>query len=365
MGALATALYAAAHAWQGRRSDALAHAALAFALVAAVTLVNPYGPRYLGFLFHAWSLDRSGIGEWEPLLAGPWRAGTAALAAVAALSTGLALRVLLGSLRAGPRSSSSSASPDPTHPLAPALVLLLVVAMSLLARRIHPFMALCLALFLPPLAGPRASRNFLGRAALGAAVALPIAACVAAALLLWKAMPARPVLRSFVPDERSRVEPRYRYPVGAVRYLRESPYGGRLLNPFTPGEFLYWTLYPKFRVAIDGRYEEVYGREQFLWITRFYSEHDPGRVEQLAESSQADVVLLASGAPAHAALSGSRRWRVLYDDGFWALAGRRALVEAHPPFRFEAPPRRRPPTIADFFTPADRERFAGYPARFR
>jgi hypothetical protein len=233
--------------------------------------------------------------------------------------------------------------------------------MSLLARRIHPFMALALALYLPLLAPGVLSRWAAWRAALAACAALPIAACFAAGLLLWKALPARPILRSFVPDERARVEPRYRYPVGPVRYLRASPYAGRLLNPFTPGEFLYWTLYPKFRVAIDGRYEEVYGREQFVWITRFYSEHDPGRVEQLAESSSADVVLLGSGTPAHAALSESRGWRMLYDDGFWALAGRRALVEQHPPFRFEPEPRRGPPTIASFFTPADRERFAKYP----
>jgi hypothetical protein len=226
-------------------------------------------------------------------------------------------------------------------------------------------MALTLALYLPLLAAPAAQRLLLGRAALGAAVALPLAACVAAALLLWKGLPARPVLRSFVPDERSQVFARYRYPVGAVRYLREAPYGGRLLNPFTPGEFLYWTLYPKYRVAIDGRYEEVYTREQFLWVSLFYSERDPGRILQLAESSAADVVLLRSGAPAHAALSASPDWRVLYDDGFWALTGRRALVERHPAFRFEAGPRTQPPTIASFFTPEDRQRFTGYPPGFR
>jgi hypothetical protein len=205
------------------------------------------------------------------------------------------------------------------------------------------------------------SRWDAGRAALAAAAALPIAASLAAGLLLWKVLPARPVLRSFVPDERSRVEPRYRYPVGPIRYLRASPYAGRLLKPFTPGEFLYWTLYPRFRVAIDGRYEEVYGRDQFLWITAFYAEHDPGKVEKLAQDSSADVVLLGSNTPVHAALSESRAWRMLYDDGFWALAGRREWVESFPSFRFEPEPRRIPPSIASFFTPADLERFAGYP----
>jgi hypothetical protein len=364
MGALAVALYAAAYALLRRRAEAISHAALALGMIVAVTLLNPYGPGYLGFLLHAWSLDRSGISEWEPMLVGRWSSGTWTLAALAALSAGLALRTLVRGWARGelwPRKTSSAPSSNGTHPLAPALVLLLVVGMSLLARRIHPFMALTLAFYLPLLA-PEAGRAFRpGRTADVAGVAIPIAACIAAGLLLWKALPARPVLGSFVPDERSRTLARYRYPVGAVRYLREAPYGGRLLNPFTPGEFLYWTLYPKYRVAIDGRYEEVYTREQFLWVSLFYSERDPLRIAKLAESSTADVVLLRSSGPAHAALSARPDWRVLYDDGFWALTGRREMVERHPPFRFEAGPRQAPPTIASFFTADDRKRFAAYP----
>jgi len=366
MGVLAVALYALAHALLRRRADAVSHAGLAVALVAAVTLVNPYGPRYLGFLLHAWSLDRTGISEWQPMLAGPWSLGTVTLAAVAALCAGLSLRALARGWAGGevwPRRSASSGVSDAQHPLGPALVLLLVVGMALLARRIHPFMALTLALYLPLLASPAAGWPAVrpGRTALAAGVAVPIAACVAAALLLTQVLPARPILRSFVPDEHSRVEARYRYPVGAVRYLREAPYGGRLLNPFTPGEFLYWTLYPKYRVAIDGRYEEVYTRGQFQWVLMFYAERDPRRVEQLAASSAADVVLFRSRTPGLAALAASPDWSVVYDDGFWALAGRRSTLQRHPPYRFEPRPRSQPPSIASFFTAADRERFATYP----
>ena len=107
----------------------------------------------------------------------------------------------------------------------------------------------------------------------------------------------------------------------------------------------------------------MYTRGQFLWVTLFYAERDPGRIVQLAESSAADIVLLRSRTPGLAALSASPDWSVVYDDGFWALAGRRRTVERHPPHRFEAGPRPPPATIASFFTPADRERFAGYPRR--
>ena len=113
MGALAVALYAAAYALLRRRAEAISHAALALGMIVAVTLLNPYGPGYLGFLLHAWSLDRTGIGEWEPMLAGRWSPGTWTLAAVAALSAGLAFRTLVrgwaerNSGREGPRALDS------------------------------------------------------------------------------------------------------------------------------------------------------------------------------------------------------------------------------------------------------------------
>jgi hypothetical protein len=365
MGVLAVGLYAAAHALLGRGACAVAHAAAAAAMFAAVALANPYGPAYLGFLLHAWSLDRTGITEWEPMLSGPWSLGTVTLAAVAAVAAGLALRALVRAWTQGavwPRRGAEPDGSEAQHPLGPALVLLLVVGMALLARRIHSFMSLTLALYLPLLASPAGGWPIRpGRMANLAGVAAPIAAGLAAAALLAFALPHRPILRSLVPDERARVEERYRVPVGAVRHLRDAPYGGRLLAPFTQGEFLYWTLYPKFRVAMDGRFEEVYTREQFLWVALFYGERDPARVLKLAEISTADVVLFPSRAPGLAALAASTDWSVVYDDGAWALAGRRATLERHP--RHHPAPRAPapPPTIASFFTPADRARFAGYP----
>jgi hypothetical protein len=181
MGVLAVALYAVAYALLRRRADALRHAGLAAALVAAVALVNPYGPVYLGFLLHAWSLDRTGISEWQPLLAGPWSPGNLTLAAVAALGAGLALRALVHGWRSGEirlRAAGQPRATDARPPVGPALVLLLVVGMTLLARRIHPFMALTLALYLPLLASPSGGRpSRPGRAALVAGVAVPIAGC--------------------------------------------------------------------------------------------------------------------------------------------------------------------------------------------
>jgi hypothetical protein len=365
MAMLAVLLYAVGAALLGRRGESALHVALALGMLAAVAFLNPYGPRYLAFLLHAWSLERTGIREWEPMLAGPWSAGSVLLACVAALGAALALRTFVGAWRQGaawPRRTSPASANAAFAPLAPALVLLLVIAMALLARRIHSFMSLGFALYLPVLAAPLGRAARLPRWAVRAAgVGVPIAAGLAAAVLLAGPLRGRPILHSLVPDESSRVELRYRFPVGAVRYLREAPVGGRLLNPFTPGEFLYWALYPKFRIAIDGRYEEVYAQAQFLWVSLFYAERDPARIVRLAADSTADFVLLRSGTPGLAALAANAEWRTVYDDGVWALAGRRALVDRPPAFRFERRPPGPAPTIASYFTPADRSRFASYP----
>ncbi len=369
MGLLAVGLYAAAALLERRLGAAALHAGVALATVVAVGLANPYGPAYLGFLLHAWTLDRSAITEWQPLLAGPWSFGKAYLAAMVGGAALLALHTAWRALRRG-GSWPLAPGADPgsrgeSSVLAPALVVLLVVCMALLARRIHSFVALALAFTLPVLLPPAAARR---AAATGGwtervlGVAVPLAACVAAPLLLATVLPARPVLRTFVPDELSRgVDDRFRYPVGAVRYLRGSPYEGRLLNPFTQGEFLYWALYPRFRVAMDGRYEEVYEQEQFRWVQRFYGLADPARSVALAEASGADFVVFRSGSPGRVALAATPEWSTLYDDGVYTVLGHRRATERHLRFRAGGPRPLERPTIATFFTAADRARFADYP----
>ncbi|MDJ0851213.1 MAG: hypothetical protein QNK04_22805 [Myxococcota bacterium] len=369
MGLLAVGLYAAAALVERRPRAAALHLGVVAATVLGVALANPYGPAYLGFLLHAWTLDRSGITEWQPLLAGAWSVGQAYLAALVGVAGLLALRTAAVAVwRGGLWPLPARPAPPGPHrgsDLAPALVVLLVVCMALLARRIHSFVALTLAFTLPVLlpatvaARERLERGWPGRLF---GVVLPVAACVAAAVLLGTVLRARPVLRTFVPDELSRgVDDRYRYPVGAVRYLRDSPYEGRLLNPFTQGEFLYWALYPRFRVAMDGRYEEVYSQEQFRWVRRFYGVAERKRSAALAAQSGADFVVFRSRGPGAAALEAHPDWWTVYDDGVYAVLGHKRATERHLPFRGGGPRAPGRPTIASFFTAADRARFAGYP----
>ncbi len=371
MGVLGVACYAASEAFLGRAKRAGIHLIVGAGLLASVAISNPYGPRYLEFLIHAWTLDRSGITEWRPLLHGfPALAPELAIAALAALAAGsLALRGAVRALRERgaargsqpPGATGNGARPD----LAPSLVLGLVVSMTLLSARIAPFLALALAAYLPLFvvrpAGPSEppTRAWIGRLA-----GWWIPAAVSVAALLGLALQERPLLRTIVPQPGTPgTSLPWQYPLGAAEFLRGSAYSGRLLNPFNKGQFLYWTLYPRFRVAIDGRYEEVYTRQQFRDAYRFYRRSEGERPEAVvedAERSGADFILCPSRWRAKDVLDRSESFELIYDDGTFALLARGDGSHARAPVE-RGPGTRQPATIATVFEAGGRERFAGYP----
>ena len=185
----------------------------------------------------------------------------------------------------------------------------------------------------------------------------------------WSRLSAgRPLLASELPSDRTAVTARHLlYPEGAVRFLRDSPWSGRLLNPFTQGEFLYWTLYPRFRVAIDGRFEEVYDPAHFREVYAFYHHFDPKRPERLAEFAErsgADLVLFRTTFRNLRVLARQPEWTTVYRDAAFALLARRELVE-RTPHRPDAPASGARPasTIANYFDAegAPLKRFSGYP----
>jgi hypothetical protein len=383
MGVLALGCYAAAEAVGGRIGRAAAHALAAAGIFVSVAFANPYGPAYLEFLLHAWTLDRSHIVEWRPLLDGfPALSFETSIAAAAALvAAGLALLGIVGALRERwaalrERGGWSAIHAPERERLAASLVLVLLVVMTLLAVRIAPFLALALASYLPlfarrnPVAGESASRagprGFTIPAWLHRPLGAWIPAAATGAALVGLALQDRPLLRTLVPHEDTRGEslPK-QYPVGAAEFLLASPSSGKLLAPFNKGEFLYWTLYPRFRVAMDGRYEEVYTQAQFREVHRFYRRRKgepPEAVVGDAERSGADFVFCPSRWSAKPVLARSDRFDLVYDDGTFALLARTHGPGPLPRFQRRAQGARRPPvTIAAVFASGEGSRFADYP----
>jgi hypothetical protein len=267
------------------------------------------------------------------------------------------------------RARVDAARPDA---LAPSALLALWIAMTLIAHRILPFLTLTLVAFLPvysrlwwPSSGPleraRVQATRLSRTPIAAAVLVLLLGAGAAS---WARLSAgRPLLASVLPSERTAPHARhFLYPDGAVRFLRDSPYGGNVLNPFSQGEFLYWVLYPKFRVAIDGRFEEVYERRHFREAYDFYHRlpREPERVVEFANRSGADFVLFRTTYRGLPVLARDPGWVTIHRDASFAVLARREVVERQPPAPAAPVHGASASTIADFFD-AGARRFSAYP----
>jgi hypothetical protein len=121
------------------------------------------------------------------------------------------------------------------------------------------------------------------------------------------------------------------YPVRAVEFLAHSPFHGRLFTPFVWGQFVYWRLYPRFRVSLDGRFDLSYPVPTAEWLNSFYTTN--GLDWSVPLQSGADLILLDKDFYwAHPDASGRldipAPWVVVYDNPrFAVLAHPRALPQ--------------------------------------
>ncbi|PYM66835.1 MAG: hypothetical protein DMD79_02190 [Candidatus Rokuibacteriota bacterium] len=110
------------------------------------------------------------------------------------------------------------------------------------------------------------------------------------------------------------------FPAGATAYLRSHALPGRLLNEYIWGGYLIWSLYPDYRVAIDGR-AAVYGPRRFGEHVIVVDLHPGWR--GVLDRLGADVAVLRSGSPLVRLLEASGDWQPLYADPLATLLQRR------------------------------------------
>ena len=200
-----------------------------------VSLLNPYGLSYWRYLVAALTMDRPAVVEWSPLpLTSLWGALAILFASVFAI----------GAARAEPR--------PPPEAWALAVVSFLGALQS---RRFLSVFVLTMAVYGTPsvraLVAPLRRRIPAGPfpwRAIGHALVV--------VLTLVTAQQAFMRLRDFAQEGVSFE----RFPVDAVAWL-EARGGGDLLVHFNHGSYALWRLFPKYRVSVDGRYEEVYPQE--------------------------------------------------------------------------------------------------------
>ncbi|MDT8437178.1 MAG: hypothetical protein RRA92_10545 [Gemmatimonadota bacterium] len=294
----------------GALRDGLRFAApllLAAAACALVTLVNPYGLEYWSYLRDALTMDRSThIGEWGPLWGQPRLLAWVAMVAVAWL------------LSLARRFRTREREVPPEAVLLPAVSLAFAVDSNRLAAAFLVTVAVFGADSLEPLA--RRVARF--------AQAVPVAWRRSLALVGVPSLLALGIPAASVALGRGGPALRYdMYPVHALEWLRESRPGGNVLVRFDLGSYALWRLHPRFRVSLDGRYEEVYPQSTFDDVKRAFAPGADGHEEAFARV-RPDFIVLSND---HEAASRPRmfgeEWAVVYrDEAFTILAEARGNV---------------------------------------
>lgn len=116
------------------------------------------------------------------------------------------------------------------------------------------------------------------------------------------------------------------YPTGAIDFLAGSSESGRLLIDFNNGSFALWRLYPRFRISLDGRYEEVYPESTVREVSEALLYNTTEGKRALAKVDPTHILIPSNylqsvGIP-------SPDWRIAYDDRTWAVLRKGQAPEA-------------------------------------
>ena len=182
--------------------------------------------------------------------------------------------------------------------------LLVVVILPILARALHEALTeRAPAVIVRTGVHPR-------RAVLGAtALALAFAA--------WWAYPAQGV-GNLVP----RLGVAGTFPAGAVEFLKRTRPAGPLFNDYGWGGYLIWSLYPDYRVSIDGR-AAVYGPRRFAEHLEVADVRP--RWRSTLDRLDPRLAVVQARSPLVIVLKASSDWQVLYEDRIAVVLGKREV----------------------------------------
>ncbi len=353
---------------------ALPYLTAAAAIFIGLGFLNPYGPDYWGFLIHAWTLDRSHIGEWNPL-----QINNVGFIEVQVLIVLLLLGLLIrfaGDLQCRKLAGNDpqqAAYPESLRAIAaPVLVILMMVFMSMRGVRFQGFLAFAAISYIPVLFPPTFWKLLYPQAIVGRLSGyvplirnlLPGVLLVGSLVgLVYIPFHSIPLLSVTMDDDMTlKQEVPLRYPLAAIASLRASQLHGNLVVIFNLGEFAYWALYPRFKVSMDGRYEEVYSQTEFLRNYHFYDRHHLMNSQKNTtgiENTNADFILTEPTIGGTAMLAKNPAWELLNGNQYFVLFGKKSTLAKQPPYKVQGSAFAiKRYTIQDFFHPEDLKRFA-------
>ena len=103
-----------------------------------------------------------------------------------------------------------------------------------------------------------------------------------------------------------------RFPVGSFEFIRQNGLSGNLATGFDFGSFAEWKLYPRCKVMIDGRYEEVFPNDVFDLAMQLSIRQ--GQWWEVVRRFPTDIVVLPKQGYSQADLGYLRGWVPVYQD---------------------------------------------------
>jgi len=315
----------------------------ALGMLGALSVCNPYGIKYLNFLWHAWTLNRSRIGEWSPVQLDSWYYHGLQILMVVALSVTI---LQIGHWKERKKVPDS---------FTPTLAVFIFCLMVWKAIRMEAFFAFtCIAYapvivqdlkpYLSRLSISIFSKNYFAKLDSGGRYTQLLVGMKAAfsktipAFILGGSLLTLIYLhftldlgRLVLNDELTKTDvTQFRYPVGIIDALKKSGYHGNLMTHFDVGEFAYWTLYPQFKVSLDGRYEEVYTQAQFFKNQYFYDKKDAFQAQEHARvlaEQPVDYLITEPKLPSTVIILNDARWKMLGGNDYFLVFANRTRIK--------------------------------------
>lgn len=271
-------------------------------VLSVLLAVTPYGLSYVLYLWRALSMPRPRITEWQMLVQ---RADITFLVAY-----GICVMALLyASIDSALRRRKLSFG---------VLILFFLSVQAYLHVKFIPLFGIASLCYLPDLL----QTTPLGRKV--AAINRDWRDLAAGTWLIWFGLLLLTAINSgagswdlLVPGEPvPKIEDSRTYPVGAVNYLHDHRFTGRLMTPFDYGAYVSWRLFPLVRVSLDSRYEAVYSEEVFNKNLDFYSAKAGWQSTLSRYPTDAVLVPTAEPVAAHMTETG---WNRVYSDSHFEV----------------------------------------------
>lgn len=285
-----------------------------FLAAALATFINPYGWEYWRYLIMAVSMPRPEITEWVSAFQA-YRQGVffnefMVFFLIAAFALFISVRIRW-------------------RELTPGLALALTCYLGVKHLRHQVFFLLSVAAYLPlPLTAyfdaMRADPKLQALKALGRRLGWQAPALLLAAVLGYYSysIVSQGPLSFRLPPVPSQGKSSIYYPTGAVAHIQAQGLSGKMLTEFNWGEYLIWTLAPRCRVSLDGRFETVYPREVYQEYFDFLYARPNWR--QFLAKYPPDLILIDSRSPICSLIKKEGSWRRVYEDAGSALFVRHA-----------------------------------------